>query len=129
MITIMIRTKSTRQRGVLSPNLIRTLNHNLLPDLTPHPALAHRPSLAAAQMGHDVVMTPNPYTYFDYTYRTTPTVVSADLHGVSQNLCMEVVTAHCGQRARQRPIMIHVADFVTRHGASHKQANAMPPRS
>jgi hexosaminidase len=29
--------------------------------------------LAAAQMGHDVVMTPNPYTYFDYTYHTTPT--------------------------------------------------------
>ena len=29
--------------------------------------------LAAAQLGHDVVMTPNPYTYFDYTYHTTPT--------------------------------------------------------
>ena len=29
--------------------------------------------VAAAQMGHDVVMTPNPYTYFDYTYQTTPT--------------------------------------------------------
>jgi len=29
--------------------------------------------VAAAQMGHDVVMTPNPYTYFDYTYSTTPT--------------------------------------------------------
>lgn len=29
--------------------------------------------MAAAQMGHDVVMTPNPYTYFDYTYHTTPT--------------------------------------------------------
>jgi hexosaminidase len=28
--------------------------------------------VAAAQSGHDVVMTPNPYTYFDYTYRTTP---------------------------------------------------------
>ncbi|MGD1103824.1 MAG: beta-N-acetylhexosaminidase [Terriglobia bacterium] len=28
--------------------------------------------VAAAQMGHDVVMTPNPYTYFDYTYHTTP---------------------------------------------------------
>ena len=30
--------------------------------------------VAAAQMGHDVVMTPNPYIYFDYTYHTTPTV-------------------------------------------------------
>jgi hexosaminidase len=29
--------------------------------------------VAAAQLGHDVVMTPNPYTYFDYTYHTTPT--------------------------------------------------------
>jgi hexosaminidase len=29
--------------------------------------------VAAAQMGHDVAMTPNPYTYFDYTYHTTPT--------------------------------------------------------
>ena len=29
--------------------------------------------LAAAKMDHDVVMTPNPYTYFDYTYQTTPT--------------------------------------------------------
>ena len=29
--------------------------------------------VAAAQMGHDVVMTPNPYVYFDYTYSTTPT--------------------------------------------------------
>jgi hexosaminidase len=29
--------------------------------------------VAAAEMGHDVVMTPNPYTYFDYTYHTTPT--------------------------------------------------------
>jgi hexosaminidase len=28
--------------------------------------------VAAAQSGHDVVMTPNPYTYFDYTYHTTP---------------------------------------------------------
>jgi hexosaminidase len=29
--------------------------------------------VAAAQLGHDVVMTPNPYAYFDYTYHTTPT--------------------------------------------------------
>jgi hexosaminidase len=29
--------------------------------------------LAAAREGHDVVMAPNPYTYFDYTYHTTPT--------------------------------------------------------
>ena len=29
--------------------------------------------LAAARAGHDVVMAPNPYTYFDYTYHTTPT--------------------------------------------------------
>jgi hexosaminidase len=29
--------------------------------------------LAAAREGHDVVMAPNPYTYFDYTYNTTPT--------------------------------------------------------
>ena len=29
--------------------------------------------VAAAQTGHDVVMTPNPYTYFDYSYHTTPT--------------------------------------------------------
>jgi hexosaminidase len=29
--------------------------------------------LAAARAGHDVVMAPNPYTYFDYTYDTTPT--------------------------------------------------------
>ncbi len=29
--------------------------------------------LAAANMGHDVVMTPNTYCYFDYTYHTTPT--------------------------------------------------------
>jgi len=29
--------------------------------------------LAAAELGHDVVMAPNPYTYFDYTYDTTPT--------------------------------------------------------
>jgi hexosaminidase len=28
--------------------------------------------VAAAQMGHDVVMTPNPYCYLDYTYHTTP---------------------------------------------------------
>jgi len=29
--------------------------------------------LAAASLGHDVVMAPNTYTYFDYTYDTTPT--------------------------------------------------------
>jgi hexosaminidase len=29
--------------------------------------------LAAAGLGHDVVMAPNTYTYFDYTYDTTPT--------------------------------------------------------
>lgn len=29
--------------------------------------------LAAASLGHDVVMAPNTYTYFDYTYHTTPT--------------------------------------------------------
>jgi len=29
--------------------------------------------LAAARLGHDVVMAPNTYTYFDYTYHTTPT--------------------------------------------------------
>lgn len=29
--------------------------------------------MAAARLGHDVVMAPNPYTYFDYTYATTPT--------------------------------------------------------
>jgi hexosaminidase len=29
--------------------------------------------LAAAELGHDVVMAPNPYTYFDFTYDTTPT--------------------------------------------------------
>jgi hexosaminidase len=29
--------------------------------------------LAAARLGHDVVMAPNTYTYFDYTYDTTPT--------------------------------------------------------
>jgi hexosaminidase len=29
--------------------------------------------VAAAQMGHDVVMTPNPYCYLDYTYHRTPT--------------------------------------------------------
>jgi len=29
--------------------------------------------VAAAELGHDVVMTPNPYTYFDYTYHITPT--------------------------------------------------------
>ena len=29
--------------------------------------------LAAAKLGHDVVMAPNPFTYFDYTYDTTPT--------------------------------------------------------
>ncbi len=28
--------------------------------------------LAAAQLGHDVVMAPNPYTYFDFTYHSTP---------------------------------------------------------
>ncbi len=32
-----------------------------------------RGGLAAARAGHDVVMAPNPYTYFDYTYHTTPT--------------------------------------------------------
>ena len=32
-----------------------------------------RGGVAAAELGHDVVMTPNPYTYFDYTYNTTPT--------------------------------------------------------
>ncbi len=32
-----------------------------------------RGGLAAARLGHDVVMAPNPYTYFDYTYDTTPT--------------------------------------------------------
>jgi hypothetical protein len=29
--------------------------------------------VAAAQMAHDVVMTPSTYCYFDYTYHTTPT--------------------------------------------------------
>ncbi|HET7214936.1 MAG TPA: beta-N-acetylhexosaminidase [Terriglobia bacterium] len=29
--------------------------------------------MAATRLGHDVVMAPNPYTYFDYTYDTTPT--------------------------------------------------------
>ncbi len=29
--------------------------------------------VAAANLGHDVVMTPNGYCYFDYTYHTTPT--------------------------------------------------------
>lgn len=29
--------------------------------------------LASAELGHDVVMAPNTYTYFDYTYDTTPT--------------------------------------------------------
>ena len=32
-----------------------------------------RGGLAAARAGHDVVMAPNTYTYFDYTYHTTPT--------------------------------------------------------
>ena len=32
-----------------------------------------RGGVAAAKLGHDVVMAPNPYTYFDYTYHTTPT--------------------------------------------------------
>ena len=32
-----------------------------------------RGGLAAARLGHDVVMAPNTYTYFDYTYHTTPT--------------------------------------------------------
>jgi len=32
-----------------------------------------RGGVAAAQMGHDVVMAPNPFTYFDYSYHTTPT--------------------------------------------------------
>src|SRR5208337_60674 len=36
------RTKSTRQRGELSPNLPRNLAHNLLHNLTPDPALALR---------------------------------------------------------------------------------------
>ena len=51
ILVIRIRTKSTRQRGVASPNPTR--NHSLLHNLTPHPALAHRPSLAAANRhGH-----------------------------------------------------------------------------
>jgi hexosaminidase len=32
-----------------------------------------RGGLAAARAGHDVVMAPNTYNYFDYTYDTTPT--------------------------------------------------------
>ena len=49
MLMGLIKRNSTREyhkgsTGPISPNLTRTLNHDLLPNLTPHPALAHRPS-------------------------------------------------------------------------------------
>ena len=48
------------------------LEGGLAPDATVMSWRGTKGGVAAAQMGHDVVMTPNPYCYFDYTYHKTP---------------------------------------------------------
>ena len=52
LFSIQIRAKSTKQPGVLNPDLTRTLDHDPLHNLTSHPALTHRPSLTAANCHH-----------------------------------------------------------------------------
>jgi hexosaminidase len=49
------------------------LEGGLAPEATVMSWRGTKGGLAAARLGHDVVMAPNPYTYFDYTYDTTPT--------------------------------------------------------
>jgi hypothetical protein len=49
------------------------LEGGLAPDATVMSWRGTKGGVAAANMGHDVVMTPNTNCYFDYTYHTTPT--------------------------------------------------------
>ncbi len=49
------------------------LEGGLAPEATVMSWRGTKGGLAAARLGHDVVMAPNTYTYFDYTYDTTPT--------------------------------------------------------